>query len=301
MDLRKLRHLLVLTEELNFARAAAKLHLTQPALSRSIQALEEELRCQLFDRDPQGVRVTPVGRQVAQRARDLLQDARSLQQEVDMLLRREIGDVKLGTGPLPMATLLPPVLAELARTHPGVHVEIESQSAQELMTLLLDGAIEFFVGDLGSVTVDRRMTMQPLVQQHMSVFGRAGHPLASAAALAPDALRAYPIVTGRRPAAAGASLARHFGVPEGDPFPAHVLCDNIPLLVKVALGSDALAIVTYAAVRDELATGALVEIDMQPPLNRFADIGIVRLAGWTLSPAAEWLIERLRDFAGQTA
>src|SRR5262245_23923847 len=114
MDLRKLRHMLVLTEELNFVRAAARLHLTQPALSRSIRALEEELNCQLFDRDPQGVRVTPVGQQVATRARQLLLDAGSLQQEVDMLLRREFGNVRLGAGPLALASLLPSVLAEMA-------------------------------------------------------------------------------------------------------------------------------------------------------------------------------------------
>src|SRR5262245_12826277 len=120
MDLRKLRHAVVLSEELNFARAARALHLTQPALSRSIRMLEDELNTRLFDRDRRSVRTTIVGRQVVQRARELLQGARNLQQEVRLMLDLELGDVRLGTGPLPGASLLTPALVALARAHPQV-------------------------------------------------------------------------------------------------------------------------------------------------------------------------------------
>lgn len=297
MDLRKLRHMLVLTEELNFVRAAARLHLTQPALSRSIRVLEEELNCQLFDRDPQGVRVTAVGQVVARRARELLLDARGLQQEVEMLLRREFGNLKFGAGPLPIATLLPPICAELAREHSRLHIEIENRSAQELLQLLLEGDIEFFVADVGSLAVDQRVAVRHLVRQEALAFCRGGHPLASAMALRPVRLLDYPLVSGRRSPSAEAAMLRYFGLAEGQPFPAHLVTDNLALLVAVTLASDAILLATQAAVAAELESGALVTLDLAPALGRFADISIVSLAGWTLSPAAEWLIERLQDVA----
>ncbi|HTD06009.1 LysR family transcriptional regulator, partial [Undibacterium sp.] len=101
MDLRKLRHMVVLAEELNFARAAKKVHLTQSALSRSILSLEEELGGKLFDRDLHGVALTAIGRQVVKRARDLLLNAGNLQHDVARMQQGELGDVRLGAGPFP--------------------------------------------------------------------------------------------------------------------------------------------------------------------------------------------------------
>ena len=74
MDLRKLRHFVVLAEELNFSRAAEKVHLTQSALSRSIIALEQTLGAHLFDRSNNNVSLTPVGKILLTRAQSLLLD-----------------------------------------------------------------------------------------------------------------------------------------------------------------------------------------------------------------------------------
>ncbi|MFJ4293819.1 LysR family transcriptional regulator [Cupriavidus sp. NPDC089707] len=301
MDLRKLRHVLVLAEELNFARAAMSLHLTQPALSRSIRALEDELGCQLFDRDGQGVRITPVGRQVAERARALLMDARSLQQEVDMMLRREVGHVRMGSGPLPLAALLPPVMAELAREHPRLRVEIENHSAAVLMQMLLDGVIEFFVADLSAFGEDSRIATRRLAEENIRAYCRANHPLVGRPVVRPKDLLDYPILSGRRPAESEDSLARYFGLETARPLPMHLISDFVPLLISVTLESDAVLLAVNTAVRAELDGGSLVALNLSPPLDRVFDIGIVSLAGWTLSPAAEWLIERLHSVASKAA
>ncbi len=299
MDLRKLRHVLVLAEELNFARAAMSLHLTQPALSRSIRALEDELGCQLFDRDGQGVRVTPVGRKVAERASALLMDARNLQHEVDMMLRREVGHVRMGSGPLPLAALLPPVMAELARERPHLQIEIENHSAPVLMQMLLDGEIEFFVADLSTFTKNRRITTRRLVQETINAYCRASHPLVGRRMLSPKDLLDYPILSTRRPAAADNFLARYFGLDEALPVPIHLISDFVPLLINVTLESDAVLLAVNTAVRAELHRGAMVALNPSPTPDRAFHVGIVTLAGWTLSPAAEWLVERLEIVASR--
>ncbi|CAN7773972.1 LysR family transcriptional regulator [Cupriavidus necator] len=294
MDLRKLRHVLVLAQELNFARAAVSLHLTQPALSRSIRALEEELGCQLFDRDGQGVRITAVGQAVAERARILLRDARNLEHEVDMMLRREIGHVRMGAGPVSLAVLLPPVMAKLAREHPGLRVEIESRNTPALMEMLLDGAIEFFAADVTAYKDrDPRIKIRTLTTEPLGAYCRAGHPLAGQAMVTPRDLARYPIISGRRPAPHDNWLARYLGLEDSVSSPMHLATDFVPLLISVTLASDAVLIGVNTAVRAELDSGAFVTLNLSPSPARALDLGVASLAGWTLSPAAEWIIEQL--------
>ena len=120
MNLRRLSHVVALAEEQHFARAAARVHLTQPAFSRSIQAIEEELGLRLFDRETGEVRATPAGAFVIERARRLLFDARCLQRDVDLYRDSQIGDIAFGVGPVVAMELMPRVLSELRAAYPSV-------------------------------------------------------------------------------------------------------------------------------------------------------------------------------------
>jgi len=81
MELRHLRYFIAVAEELNFSRAAERLHVSQPPLSRQIRSLEAELKVKLLDRNTQGVRLTRVGHAVLARSRKLVRDAESLRAE----------------------------------------------------------------------------------------------------------------------------------------------------------------------------------------------------------------------------
>src|SRR4029434_6145773 len=91
VNLRRLNHVVALADTLHFARAAEAVHLSQPAFSRSIQAIESDLRIRLFDRDVGEVRATPAGEFVIERARKLLFEARCLQRDVDLYRGRQLG------------------------------------------------------------------------------------------------------------------------------------------------------------------------------------------------------------------
>ena len=78
MELRHLRYFIAVAEELNFSRAAERLHVSQPPLSRQIRDLEAELKVKLLDRNTQGVRLTRAGHAVLARSRKLVRDAESL-------------------------------------------------------------------------------------------------------------------------------------------------------------------------------------------------------------------------------
>ncbi len=301
MDLRKLRHMVVLSEELNFARAAGKVHLTQSALSRSIQGLEEELGGKLFDRDLHGVALTAIGQQVLRRARELLLSASNLQNDVARMQQRELGDVRLGAGPFPGATFLPPILAELARDHPRLCVEVEINNWEYLMQHLQDERLEFFIAEVRSIEENRKITIQRFARQYGSFFCRPGHPLLATGIRHASEVLAYPLASVRLPTSVRDDLMRYLGLPLTAELGLNLICDNPSVINYVALHSDSVLLSTYAAVSAELAEGRLVALEVPDQPSLFAEMGVVTLAGRTLSPAAAWLVERMRNYADRLA
>jgi DNA-binding transcriptional LysR family regulator len=95
MDLRRLRYLAVLAEELHFTRAAARLRIAQPALSQQIKALEEEIGSALIDRSNRGCALTPIGKVVAEEAVALLAQAEAAQQRINAAIRGQGGQLRL--------------------------------------------------------------------------------------------------------------------------------------------------------------------------------------------------------------
>ena len=106
MDIKHLTHIVALADKRNFARAAEHLHLSQPALSRSIQAAEAALNLRLFDRGALEVKPTPAGEFVLERARRLVFESRCLLRDVNLYRDRTLGNTAFGVGPFPAATVL---------------------------------------------------------------------------------------------------------------------------------------------------------------------------------------------------
>ncbi|MFC9804152.1 LysR family transcriptional regulator [Streptomyces griseoaurantiacus] len=172
LDLRKLRYFVAVAEELHYGRAAERLHIAQPVLSRQIRALEEELRVTLFLRDRRGTALTAAGRQ-------LLEDASSLLAGSEALLRRvrsaAEGRRTFTVGFMPGITVTPAVLALTAR-HPGVDVRLLRTSWDDQAEVLRDGRAD--VG-LVRLPVDQRgLRVRPLFQEPRVVVLPAGHRLA---------------------------------------------------------------------------------------------------------------------------
>ena len=144
---RRLSHVVALAEEGSFARAASRVHLSQPALSRSIQALEDELGMKLFDRAARGVALTAAGRLLVERARRVLFETRCMFRDVELLKAHELGEVKIGLGPYAAVVLLPDLLVEFSRRFPKIKVLIELREGDELMQKLREERVDFVVTD----------------------------------------------------------------------------------------------------------------------------------------------------------
>ena len=280
MTLVQLRHLLSLADTGSFSKSAAALFLTQPALSRSIRALETELGQPLFDRIGRRSEPTPFGREVVQRARQLVDAADDLRQSGPQMARGLAGTLRIGLGSGPGAMLMTPLLVHMATQHPGLHLQIARGRTDLLERSLRERALDALVVDVRSLRPAPDLQLAQTCELRGAFLCRRGHPLArKRSALRFDQLRAYPIASTPLSDEVARMLVEHYG-PDAHPDRCVTLrCEELPSLVDLARHSDAVLIAVRAAAAD------LVELPMLPALDATARFALVTLAGRSPAPA----------------
>ncbi len=280
MTLVQLRHLLSLAQTGSFTRSAAALFLTQPALSRSIRALEDELGQPLFDRVGKRSELTPFGREVVQRARDLVFAADELGASGHQMRAGRAGTVRIGMGSGPGAMLMTPLLKTMATRHPNVRVEIARGDTELLARALRERELDALVIDARSLAPAPDLRIGNLVEMRGAFMCRPDHPLTRwRGALRFDALRQFPIASTPLSDEVARILTERYG-PGAHPSDCVTLrCEEIPSLVEVVRSSDAVLIAIRAAAPD------LAELVLKPALDATARFGIVTLAGRAEAPA----------------
>jgi len=128
MELRHLRYFLAVAEALNFTKAAAQLRVAQPALSRRVQDLEDEIGVDLLRRSPRGVTLTAEGKLFLEKTRHLLKLAEESVEQVRALARGHYGELHIGYSPSPTVEILPPALAAFQKAFPHVNVLLHDAS-----------------------------------------------------------------------------------------------------------------------------------------------------------------------------
>ncbi|MGT2428820.1 LysR family transcriptional regulator [Cupriavidus basilensis] len=298
MDLRRLSHVLALADALHFARAAERVHLSQPAFSRSIQAIESDLGIRLFDRDVGEVRPTPAGEFVIERARRLLFDARCLQRDVDLYRDSQLGDTAFGAGPFPAATLMPRALSELRRLYPRVALRVEESNWKQLLERLRAEDIEFFVADVRDLPEDAALEIRPVGAQRGDFYVRASHPLASRQCTLTEAWH-YGVAATKVPSIVKAELAKVLGLPAGQEAPLALECDDITILRSVALSTDTVLAATQTSVQADIDAGALLPLRIPGLPALYSEMGVVSLRNRTPSPMAQHAIACISRVAGE--
>lgn len=301
MELKRLKHLVALADERNFARAAERVHLSQPAFSRSIQAAEAELDIQLFDRGTIEATPTPAGMFVLERARKLLFESRCLERDIGLYRKNLIGTLSFGVGPFPAATLLPTLIPEMRQSYAGVHLRIEVNNWAYLVQHLRDEELDFFVADIRDVPAAEDLEVSRLARQYGGFYVRAGHPLLERTTIRPADINQYGIATVRLPQAIRLAVTQLLELEPGTPMPLALECDDVQTLKRAAQGSDTVLAIVHSAVAEEVGDGILVELEFENVPKFSTDMGIVSLRGRSHSPVADFVIARLKALANQIA
>ena len=156
-ELRHLRAFVAIVETGGVARAAARLNVSQPALSRQIRALEDDLDLRLFDRIGRRLRLTAPGEDLLLRSRRLLTDVHSLSERARALRGGETGVLQVGATPQVIETLLASFLRTYRRRHPSVEVRLIEDGGARLPGRLERGHVQLAVMPAGDARFEQRL------------------------------------------------------------------------------------------------------------------------------------------------
>jgi DNA-binding transcriptional LysR family regulator len=173
LDLRKLRYFVAVAEDLHFGRAAERLYIAQPVLSRQIRKLEQELGAELFSRTSRNVALTPAGRELLAGARSLLSQAEATQRRV---MRAGHGTRTLTVG-FSAGNAITPALAAFRRARPDVAVDVRRIYWHDQTAVLLDGRVD--VAFLNLPVDEQGLALVPSHTESRVAAIAATHPLAA--------------------------------------------------------------------------------------------------------------------------
>jgi len=188
---RLLRHFLAVVKHKGITAAAEELHISQPALTKSIRQLEDNLGVTLFERLPTGVVPTPFGDVLARRVRLMDLEYRHALAEIHAIKGGAGGTVAVGAGPVWMMKILPPVIAAFHRQQPNVKIKLRSGVIDTLVPALLAGELDVICASLDFPSHPEIVKEQLIELSHVLV-ARSGHPLAECAEIAAQRLLEYP-------------------------------------------------------------------------------------------------------------
>jgi DNA-binding transcriptional LysR family regulator len=176
MELTQLRYFVTIAETSSFTEAAARLHVSQPALSYQIKQLENELGARLFERTSRRVSLSTDGRAFLPLAQAVLYKADEARHVMEERLGAESGDVTFGTIPSVGAQVVPHILSTFRANFPGVTVHLLEAGSQELERSVLDGQADFAIMSTPAVT--ERLEVTPLMVEELFLVLPLHHELA---------------------------------------------------------------------------------------------------------------------------
>jgi DNA-binding transcriptional LysR family regulator len=289
MTLVQLKHLIELARQGSFSKTADKLHLTQPALSRSIKSLEDELGQPLFDRVGRKNELTAFGQHIVAHAQHLVDGAHELRQTGQRLRNGEIGQVRIGLGSGPGALLMTPLLMHMARMHPKAHIDISRGSTELLVQSLRERRLDALAIDIRSLKPTTDLHVEWVQEMEGAFMCRKGHPLAKRRKISLEMVRVYPVASTPLSDEVARILMERYG-PQAHPDAlVNLRCEEISSLLEVARHSDAVVLAIRAAAPD------LVPLPMTPALNAKARFGWVTLKSRTESPLSGKLKQMVQE------
>jgi LysR family transcriptional regulator, carnitine catabolism transcriptional activator len=291
--LRHIRGFLAVARLGSFTRAAAELHVSQPALTVQIRQLEESLGVALFDRNKRQVHLTPAGRSLLAPLERVLVDMEAAIGVGHDLAGLRRGTVAIATLPSVAAGLLPTALRRFAAAWPGITVQVHDVVAETVVRRVKAEAVDFGIGS--RIRADREIEVADLLTDRMCAFVPDDHPLAATRSPSLREVAAYPLILTHRDSSVRHLVERAL---EREELAFTLACEANYMSTAVGMvrGGLGVSILPESAVEAASCAGIAVRPIRTAGLTR--RIGILTRAGRSLSPAAAAFVAVLREVVG---
>lgn len=262
IQLRHLRCLVAVAQERHLARAAEKLSLSQPAVSKTLAELEVLAGARLVERGRRGARLTAAGEQLLTHALRVLEALGEAAQAFAPASTARIQRLRVGALPSVAPALLPAALAEFQRHRPDAQVQLVTDANAPLLDALRAGELDLVVGRMSDPPRMVGLTFELLYMEPLALLARPGHALAGLTAPSMQLVLQYPLVVyseGTTPRHNTESFLSGFGLKLPAQRTETLVVSVARLLVQ---RSDAIWFTPLGAAWDDLGSGQLVRLDM---------------------------------------
>jgi LysR family pca operon transcriptional activator len=274
----RLRHIhcfVAVAQESNLGRAAERLRLTQPAISKTLAELEELAGARLVDRGRHGAKLTRDGSAFLAHAVGVLDALQSAARAIGPASAPGARVIHIAALPTVAPDSLPAVIADFSGQHPDTSVIVQTAANTALMSMLGSGEIELALGRMSDPEMMAGLSFELLYMEPLVLAARTGHPLSAAGALTLAQTLSYSLVVsckGTVPRHHTEAWLRRCGLK----LPANrTETMSVSLARLLVRQSDSLWFTPLGAVRTDVADGLLTLLDIQPGADREA-VGLLR-------------------------
>jgi DNA-binding transcriptional LysR family regulator len=299
MHLPALDRFLAVVQTGSLNRAADLLHISQPALTKSIQALEQRLGVELFIREARGVSLTSYGKALLPRARLIDAEMRKIGEDIESLKELTSGCVNVGAPPGAgfHTSILPAVTLRLVSGGRKVSVNYSMGTREQLLPTLRQGGLDLVIAVIVEDETTSDLVQEPLFDDRNCVVVRDGHPLLANQPADIAEVLAYPWFVMSDSIALERALrtrARAHGLM---PLRSVVHSDSSQLLKSAVLAGEAVGLTRYDVGRADIRSGGLCELqlNLDPDALGHHTLGLVYRREAELSAASRQLIAEIRD------
>ncbi|WP_201171016.1 LysR family transcriptional regulator [Pseudomonas sp. S31] len=293
-ELRNLRHFVALINHRSFVLAAHSVNLSQPAFSRSIQALEHQVGCELVHREKKGLPPTQQGKVLLDYANEILRKSDELTFRIAAFNSNAQSVLNFGCGPVAAASIVPKAIAKLLQNHPHAKTRFVVDKWNELSLKLNRGEIDFFISNTLYFEDDKNHQIVPLAPRKWCLYAHAEHPVFKETPNRYNILK-YPIgcTLGVREL-----LSSYLSEPDYIPS---LLCENGYSIMDISLNSHTIGCSALLPMIEDNIKKRLLRViepsDFQgAQQDRNILNGIISLKGTMTTPLRQTFIQLLQDY-----
>ncbi|MCX5513718.1 hypothetical protein C3941_13760 [Kaistia algarum] len=302
-SIRHLELIRALAEHRHFGRAATALGVSQPALTRSLKYLEDDLGVPLFDRD--GVTPTLFGRIILRHGERVIDEFAGMMREIALAKGLEIGDLTIVAGPYAAEISGQQAIGRLSSLYPGLAVRLDIVDWTRAVEDVAAGRADLALAEIAEASQQLQLEVEPLSTRPLRFYCANSHPLAARLALTLDDLLDYPWVGPTTPARISAALPRtegHFGTFDlvRDRFLPRITVETFTAARNIIASGIGLGAAAPLQIRREVELGQLIILPVDVPWLRL-NYGFITRRGRSRSPAATAYMAIVREIEREIA
>ena len=265
ITMQQMESLIHLVEEGSFSRAAKKVFLTQPSLTKHIKNLEESVNARIVDRRNRGIFLTPEGKILYDYAKRILKLRDEAKEKISRMKENESGSIFVSASTIPATYILPRLLNEFKKNYPDIRAYIQTNDSEETLEMILDDQAE--IGFIGKHTFNKRLNVESLWKDSLVLTVPADHSWVKKKYVTLDEVSKEPFVIRERGSATREILEEYLRKNTDRSLLSgfNIICEmgSSEAVKEAILAGLGTSILSIHAIKRELKQGVLVEVPIQ--------------------------------------